>query len=546
MNNTLDNYPDLLIENRSSKKMKIILTLLVGAVFLFSFLYIINYFKTNYFENTQNSGLRQYPHSVEEIEEEIYNKYSSCVERYIFISPTLEKFACLISSGNRYSLIVNGIKETELDTEILPIRFIYSKLGGKYGYIGKLNGKDFLVINGKEEKNIEYDSIKDLWFSLDGSRYAYLIRRDKKYIMVIDGKEEKEYDHILDFTFSPDGSRYAYIAKRNNKTLIVVDGIEGKEYDEIFFVGVSRFSKFYWFNEWSDNFKFSSNGKRFGYVGKIENKECIVIDGVEKDCFDNFGQFKFSDDSKRVAYYGINLGKGITLKVDEKEIILEDIVYDFKFNPKDGGYGYITTKGGIKTLIINDTTEIKENCVGFIFSSDGKNFACISKKENNKYSVVINRKSEKTYDKIIDFAFGPNCSRYMYYGRNYLFDILVVDGKEIEIANNVLDFKFSPNCEVFGYIKIDKEGYKLVVNGKEGKIYKSILDFEFTPDGNHYVYVARKNNGKSVLVVNDVEGKEYDEIFCEGGNCFKFSDEEKYVTYLARIGDRVIKVKRNL
>lgn len=76
-------------------------------------------------------------------------------------------------------------------------------------------------------------SEKSFRVSPDSRRVAYLAKMGNKQFVVVDGKEEKQYDSIGGGTliFSPDSKRVAYGATIGNKWFVVVDGKEEKQYD---------------------------------------------------------------------------------------------------------------------------------------------------------------------------------------------------------------------------------------------------------------------------------------------------------------------------
>jgi dipeptidyl aminopeptidase/acylaminoacyl peptidase len=78
--------------------------------------------------------------------------------------------------------------------------------------------------------------------SPDSRRVAYMAQEGNKQFVVVDGKEEKKYDGIGEGTliFSPDSRRVAYVAQEGNKWVVVVDGKEEKKYDGIVTLGGGR------------------------------------------------------------------------------------------------------------------------------------------------------------------------------------------------------------------------------------------------------------------------------------------------------------------
>jgi len=111
----------------------------------------------------------------------------------------------------------------------------------RVAYVARVGDKQFVVVDGKEEK--QYDGIGEGTpiFSPDSKRVAYNARVGDKWLVVADGKEEKRYDGIgTTLIFSPDSKRVAYKALVGDKQLVVVDGKEEKQYDGIVTLGGGR------------------------------------------------------------------------------------------------------------------------------------------------------------------------------------------------------------------------------------------------------------------------------------------------------------------
>ncbi len=83
-------------------------------------------------------------------------------------------------------------------------------------YAARVGAKQFVVVDGNEEK--PYDAIMPdtLSFSSDSQRVTYAARVGAKQFVVVDGNEQRHYDGILEGTlsFSPDSQRVAYAFKR--------------------------------------------------------------------------------------------------------------------------------------------------------------------------------------------------------------------------------------------------------------------------------------------------------------------------------------------
>jgi hypothetical protein len=112
----------------------------------------------------------------------------------------------------------------------------------RVAYAARVGTKQFVVVDGNEEK--PYDAILPgtLNFSSDSQRVAYAARVGAKQLVVVDGKEERHYDSILEGTliFSPDSQRVAYAVQERTKRFVVVDGRRDKHYDAIVTIGGGR------------------------------------------------------------------------------------------------------------------------------------------------------------------------------------------------------------------------------------------------------------------------------------------------------------------
>jgi roadblock/LC7 domain-containing protein len=79
----------------------------------------------------------------------------------------------------------------------------------------------------------------------------------------------------------------------------------------------------------------------------------------------------------------------------------------------------------------------------------------------------------------------------------------------------------------------------VVVNGVHGPEYDQVRDLITSPDGQRVAYVARKRPNRDVVVVDRVEGREYDGI---GYGCLRFSPNGTRVSYVATKGREAVMV----
>ncbi|RPI79030.1 MAG: hypothetical protein EHM45_04395 [Desulfobacteraceae bacterium] len=169
-------------------------------------------------------------------------------------------------------LVIDG-KEQSVAGEIQESTLVFSPDGKKTAYIIKEKSGWFsqAVIDGKAGK--PYPVIKNgPCFSPDSKRVAYVVQANEKEFVVVDGKEEKGYDEIVNdsFKFSADGKRIAYAVKTApDNFCVIVDGIEGKPYEQI-----ANGALF-----------FSPDGKRVVYRAVAGPKWFAVVDGEEKKAY---------------------------------------------------------------------------------------------------------------------------------------------------------------------------------------------------------------------------------------------------------------------
>jgi hypothetical protein len=182
--------------------------------------------------------------------------------------------------------------------------------------------------------------IESFKVSPDSKRVAYVavsrgVFSGEKQFLVVDGREEKQYDYIGAGTviFSPDSKRVAYGAIVGNRVFLVVDGKEDKTYDTIGGRGPV----------------FSPDSKRVAYSATVGNKHFVVVDGNGQTPYDGIAQgtLIFSPDSKRVAYAAPQSGNKWVVVVDGKDGTQYDaffrggrIVFD-----RPDGFHYLVGKG---------------------------------------------------------------------------------------------------------------------------------------------------------------------------------------------------------
>jgi hypothetical protein len=347
-------------------------------------------------------------------------------------------------------------------------------------------GKVFVVVDGKENKEYEGIDVASLCFSPNSERIAYLGLQAGKWLAVIDGSEEgQEYDDIAPYSdaptihFSPDSRRVAYVGLRREADtsklgyrfywFVVMDRQKGKEYDMI----------------GENSFRFSPDSKRSAYLAVRNNKEFVVRDETEGKEYDAVlaKSLCFSPDSKRTGYI-VAQGK--------------------KFHPQF-------------TVIEGEEGKEIFGIVALTFSPDSQRVAYMTYKRMpqegvaTEMAVIVDGKSGKEYQQL---------QRPVY---------------------------FSLDSQRIAYVALPparrSEGKKsvVVVDDKEGAVYKDILaPLVFSPDGTHIAYRARNRKLEAIVVVDGVEGTAYED-FPE--SCPLGFDSKQSLYTIARRGNRLYRVE---
>ncbi|MCK5085705.1 PD40 domain-containing protein, partial [Candidatus Parcubacteria bacterium] len=198
----------------------------------------------------------------------------------------------------------------------------------------------------------------------------YIMERNGKQLVVINGRENKLYEEISNLTFSPDGKHFAYIAKESDKYFIVLDDKEGKKYSE-------RLAPKSYPNYSSiDNLKFSPDSNFFAYTVNNEhymryidkNDHSVLLrnlkSGKEKKYTGGFSFF-FSPNSKYFLYKSyVGDGDDFGEKRNCNIVALNDNNSEFKTVKS-----YVTKK-----FIVSNGKYVGEKILNFNFkfSDDGR------------------------------------------------------------------------------------------------------------------------------------------------------------------------------
>jgi hypothetical protein len=191
-------------------------------------------------------------------------------------------WACLSSvpvTGNMpmYCVIVDGKRGPEFPVVSLP-RF---GSDGRYAYTALDSPGHVLFLNDVPQKG--FDTYQSFVWSPDGKKLAYVGLLDGKYFVVEDGRKSGPYDGVLDLLWSPDGSILAYAALVDNDWFSVENGKKGEPFDGV------------------QNLRFAPDGKTLAYTAR-EGDALVVIGKVKGPDLPEVGAPVFSADGKTVSY----------------------------------------------------------------------------------------------------------------------------------------------------------------------------------------------------------------------------------------------------
>jgi hypothetical protein len=268
----------------------------------------------------------------------------------LVLSEDGEHVAYTARRGSEWFVVMDSVESgpyEKVDRESLQM----SDNGEHLAYVAHAAGKAFAVFDG-----LNHEVFDEIWMEVmspDGQRLAYWANRGGNGFVVVDGVVHGPYDVYRrgeeggsPMVFSPDSKRLAYVAFRNSKALMVCDGIEGKVYDEI-----------------EHEYAFSQDGRHFAYVGAVgtksmvrrtnytevvkgDQKDILVVDGIETKQYDEIyaveycadstlaylarrgdEQFVVTDGRESPKYRAVKLPSYV-LRPDGTPVIFSDMGYD--------------------------------------------------------------------------------------------------------------------------------------------------------------------------------------------------------------------------
>jgi Tol biopolymer transport system component len=328
---------------------------------------------------------------------------------YSFFSADGSRIAYLARRGEKWRAVIDGREGPEFDRfkGFLPLKF--SPDGKRVAYIAQWGHgppwKYLAIIDGREGPEYETKWIAGPIFSPDSKRVAYVGGRDGKEFVVLDGKELALHDDVdgIRLRFSPDSQRLAYIAYRGKygtqkqKAYFVVDGQEGREHgDSIYHTYFSPNSKHAAYiainGRWQDpshteqlvvdgsegpvvdriedsSIRWSNDGKHLAYVAE-EEKEWVVLDGKAQAKYGLISDMAFSPDGKHLAYMASDAGD-VVVRDGRPGPIFDEIKWRplwarrSLFTPDGRHILYRARRNGKRVVVLDDKPGPEYDAVAF-------------------------------------------------------------------------------------------------------------------------------------------------------------------------------------
>jgi len=389
-------------------------------------------------------------------------------------------------------------------------RFAYARKEGS-GFVVEVDGKVEATYKdiGPLVQPMYFDTplgyfpgIKPMIFSGDSQHLAYGAKDGDSWFIVQDGRKGQPFKGVGGPVMSRDGSRLAYAAMVAGGWAVVLDGSPGKAYEK---VGPPVFSP---------------DGKRVAHAARARGREMIVIDGVEGKGYD----------SVDTTQLGVALA-------------FPTMVITFPVFSADGRLGHTAKQADTWRVVIDGQesgsfNEMSDLC----FSPDGARWA-VSARNDRVWTVVVDGKGQGAFDKMPILVFSPDSRRLAIATMSKDKQSVIVDGQVVGTYEAVGVPAFNPAGNRVAFIAKTGKQWAVVVDGTMQKPYLSVGQPVFSPDGNRVAYAAALAEGRWVVVVDGVEGKEYGALL-KGANVG--FDDNNHLHYFMVAKERILLIEEEL
>lgn len=397
----------------------------------------------------------------------------------------------------------------------------------------------------------------EVWVSQGGKHVAYLVNEKNEQWMVIDGKPGKRYekcrplDLFADRIFFGDG-RTIYVGDRGDKQVVVVDGVEIGSYDSVAFKDGQSYVR-----EGDNDFSFIAgiakptlvvNGKE-AFTPKIfwggNNATRVLIIGP---------QVAWSEQDNKAPFAETVHINGKPITVPGATAIASSLSMH-----RSGAYGYLLRRIGAKgepeiyRFVINGEPTQPYAETGFMvgFSADGKHHAYAARQAKGPWKVIVDGKEHdlpaKPYAGDVQVSLdGSHWAIQVETGKDMRG--IVHDGKMVAQGKSFIGTLLSADGKHLAVVVEERdatgEQTELVIaDGVAHKKYHSVSSLTFSADG-RLAYVARRGHkGKSVVVVDGKEEKDYGDIPTSIGpiqwGTLNWGADGRTLSYVARQEERV-------
>ncbi len=440
---------------------------------------------------------------------------------------------------------LDGTPLSDTTAAIYGVRF--NSIGTMVAYAGRTDG-----FNAKTERqflgDVEIENHKsDVVFSDDGKNYAYISLKmteggEEQLLLHINDEVSPiaSYTLISDIGFFPGTSKVYFVGTLNKKERLVVNGVEGPHYDEI------------------GDLLFSEDGKVFIYAVRDGDVSFVVEGANEGEKFWKVENVNFVSESGDYVYRGISREEGVQMST---------IVRNTSAGPKYRWVGGYDASNDGKTLVypagndeekfcveISPDGSLKEHGGAYKFlqcyvSPDGQKVAFIATTRTDlgdTEHVVFNGEKQKSYDTIDDLSFSRDGNQYAYTAREVTEELVGeekirtitgfvvsegVDGQHFEHVNVPI---FSHHGSM-AYRAKEGGKWLLVRDGQKTKSYSHLSSLSFVGESDTLMYQVSEDDGQ-YLFFDDGNGSvkkigPYSEYYLE---TLVFSDNFSKVAFGAR------------
>lgn len=380
------------------------------------------------------------------------------------------------------------------------------------------------------------------WMSLrvspDGTSFAYTVPGEDGSRLMVDGREQAAGE-IEGFRFGNNSASYWYLEGTGQEASLVLHH-NGKKMP---FTGSPNPPVI------------SDDGSRYAIALRREDESFYVIDGEEKEAYDQVFQFQFSRDGSHYAY-GAKRGEDYLLVKDGQSVGTFSRLNGFTFSPNGRHFAYAAWKGHEAQLVVDKDILERYDYIGApAFNPDGKRLAFAAANKVNRHEkkldmflVLDGKEIPAPYDQINFISFSPDGRRTAYIARKDGDWYAVIDGQAYGPYGQVgrVSFKSIGGMNRFFFAAQSGERTVIVLDGEEHTFEKGSLGRVTAVCPHPPLVAAVKTSGTTRPTRSDlfVAGEKIDE--CAAIRNVEFADDCGSVTYLCGRGTEIWKIRKEM